>query len=287
LDIEWPQSTNKGTALLKLVHQFDPRRILIDEYVGWFFDQHIIETAAQMLPDEAPVSKEENREFSRIAYHYSILREIYIDEWISSSIRSGCRQLLLLGAGYDTRFLRLPVIKECSVDTYEVDLPQTITDKIATLRRHLDPLPHGLHFIPLDFNRDSLAAVIERGFNPSVPTSYVWQGVSYYLPQKTVIEVLDFIRLHMSQRSTLAFDCCSRFMTYVNDKVPGIKVQIERLKQINEPYLFGMESTELKHLLGAKGFKDILIQTQAELEQLIMKVRTLPENMWYVVTAKA
>ncbi len=76
-------------------------------------------------------------------------------------------------------------------------------------------------------------------------------------------------------------------MTYVNSKVPGIRVQIERLKKINEPYLFGIESTELKQLLAEKGFKDIRIQTQAELEHLIMKIRTLPENMWYVVTATA
>ena len=184
-------------------------------------------------------------------------------------------------------FYDCPVIADRFVDTYEVDLPKAIADKIATLGSHLDLLPNGLHFVPLDFNRDSLAVITEHGFNPFVPTSYVWQGVSYYLPRKSVMEVLDFIQRHMSQGSTLVFDCCSVFMTYVNSKVPGIRVQIERLKKINEPYLFGIESTELKQLLAEKGFKDIRIQTQAELEHLIMKIRTLPENMWYVVTATA
>lgn len=285
MDVKWPRSTNKGTALLRLMHQSDSGRMLVDKYVGWFFDQHTIETAAQMLSDGAMIGKEDDSRFSRVAYQYAILREIYIDDWIDWSIRSGCRQLLLLGAGYDTRFLRLPLIRERHIDTYEVDLPQTITDKSAALQKHFDTLPERLHFIPLDFNRDGLTAITERGFNPSIPTSYVWQGVSYYLPSNTVMDVLDFIHSNMTHGSTFAFDCCSGLMTYPNDEVPGIRFQIERLKQINEPYLFGMESTEMKRLLEKRGFKNVNIQTQAELEHLIMKIKTLPENMWYIATS--
>lgn len=257
--------------------------MLVDEYVHWFFDTEIIEGAKRMLPESD--SNDEGKQFSRIAYYYSILREKYIDDWIVSCIRSGCRQLLLLGAGYDTRFLRLTVIKDYSVDTYEVDLPQTIADKMAILRNHLSPFPKGLHLVPLDLNRESISKMIDYGFNPSLRTAYVWQGVSYYLPERTVTDVLDSIFLSMSVESTLAFDCCSPLMTYQNDKIPGIRFHLERLKKINEPYLFGMEAGEMRRLLEQKGFKDIDIQTQTELEYSITRVKTLPENMWYVATA--
>ncbi|WP_413038805.1 class I SAM-dependent methyltransferase [Roseofilum sp. Guam] len=47
-----------------------------------------------------------------------MLREKYGDRVIADAINSGCRQLLLLESGYDTRFFRIASIQEKDVTTH-------------------------------------------------------------------------------------------------------------------------------------------------------------------------
>jgi O-methyltransferase involved in polyketide biosynthesis len=82
------------------------------------------------------------------------------------------------------------------------------------------------------------------------------------------------------------FDACSPLMTYRNDQIPGIGAQIDKLNEIGEPYIFGMNSNEMESWLKDKGFKNIKINQQDDLEEKYLHRRTLPDNMWYVVTVK-
>jgi methyltransferase (TIGR00027 family) len=286
MDIEWPSSTNKGTALAKLMHQFDPNRMLVDDYVSWFFD----ETTIAKLRNAGPSAKEDHDdpagEFSRIGYWFGIFREKYIDAIIEDSIESGCRQLLLLGSGYDTRFFRLHSIPRNSVATFEIDLPETIEDKKAILEKRLGTLPAGLTLIPLNLNDCDLNEIIRAGFQPDIATVCVLQGLTYYLPQKTVSTVLDFVRATMAAGSQLAFDCCWPLMLFENDEIPGIRFNIERLNKIGEPYIFGMEPTDMELWLRDKGFQSVSVSMQDDLEMYYRNMRTLPKKMWYLVTAK-
>jgi methyltransferase (TIGR00027 family) len=285
MDIDWPSSTNKGTALLRLMHQFDPGRILRDDYVSWFFDES---TTANLRNENTYVNNNPNdsaQVFSRIAYRYAILREKHIDGIIEHSVESGCRQLLLLGSGYDTRFFRLPSIRKHSVATFEVDLPDTIKEKMMVLKKRLGSLPAGLSLIPLNFNENDWDGIVRGGFQPEIPTVYVWQGVSYYLPEQTVFSVLNYIRSKMVAGSILAFDCCWPLMLTENDEIPGIRFHIERLKQIGEPYIFGIDPKDMQSWLEGKGFRNICISSPNDLEMTYMHSSTLPRKTWYVVTA--
>ena len=285
MDIDWPSSTNKGTALLKLIHQSDPDRILQDDYVNWFFD----ESTKAVVSSKSRFNENSNDDsagaFSQIAYRYTILREKYIDDFIEVSIESGCRQLLLLGSGYDTRFLRLPSIRKHSVATFEVDLPDTIEQKRSVLEARLGCIPAGLSLIPLDLRQADWKGIFQGGFQEAIPTIYVWQGVSYYLPERTVSTVLDFIRRGMVDGSHVVFDSCWPLMLVENDEIPGICFNIARLKEIGEPYIFGMEPKDMKLWLQGKGFRNIRLTLSNELEMVYMKASTLPRKTWYIVTA--
>lgn len=285
--IDMGKSTNKGTAMMKFAHQFQSDVILEDEYVSWFFDESV---AQSLQGDSLEIGKEPTNDaqrFQHIAYWYTILREKYGDEVITDAIASGCKQVLLLGSGYDTRFFRLPSVKENTVATFEVDLPKTIQDKQKYLVERLGQIPEALTLISLDFNCDDLGSLIRYGFEPNLATIYVWQGVSYYLPQESVSQVLDFVRSQMTSDSVLIFDCCSPLMTFKNNQIPGIEASIDKLLEIGEPYLFGMYGDEMKVWLEKKGFRDIEILQQDDLEEKILHKRTLPNNMWYVVVARA
>jgi O-methyltransferase involved in polyketide biosynthesis len=73
-------------------------------------------------------------------------------------------------------------------------------------------------------------------------------------------------------------------MTFKNDEIPGISSQVDKLNEIGEPFLFGMYIDEMEAWLKEKGFETINILAQDELEAKFLHKRTLPNNMWYVVT---
>jgi methyltransferase (TIGR00027 family) len=280
------QSTNKGTAMLKLIHQFEDQVLVPDEFLPTFFDESERAIAQENYTLLKQPAQTEADQFLQIVYWYVVLREKHGDEAIIQAIYNGCRQLVLLGSGYDTRFFKLSEIQANRVPTFEVDLPNIIQQKQAYLLNRFNPLPTDLHFIPLDFNHEDLNRLIDQGVDPEKPTIYVWQGVSYYLPQENVAKMLDFVRLHMSPGSWFVFDCCTPLMTFKNDQVPGIGYNIDELTKIGEPYVFGMEPDAMQGWLLEKGFHDIEILNQTELEQRYLKRQTLPDTMWYVVTCK-
>ena len=165
-------------------------------------------------------------------------------------------------------------------------MPNTIKNKRQVLCQKLGNIPSGLSLIPLDFNIDKLNILSQYGFDKKIPTVYIWQGVTYYLRRESVSDVLDFIKSQMVTGSVFMFDACSPLMTYKNDQIPGIRAQIDKLNEIGEPYIFGMDSNEMEAWLKKKGFNNIKIQKQVDLEVKYLHRRTLPDNMWYVVTIR-
>jgi methyltransferase (TIGR00027 family) len=286
MSIDLGNSTNKGVALLKLAHQFQDEVLLRDEYVSWFFDETTIHSLKENPLDINSEPKEDIEKIQRLSYWFAILREKYGDEVIESGILSGCKQLLILGAGYETRFFRLPFLQDRSIKTFEVDLPNTIKNKIEVLSNKLGDIPPGLFLIPFDFNIDDLNNLSQYGFNKKIPTVYIWQGVTYYLPRESVSNVLDFVKSQMAPGSSFMFDACSPLMTFKNDQIPGITAQIDKLNEIGEPYMFGMNSDEMESWLKIKGFENIKIEKQDDLEVKYLHRRTSPDNMWYVVTTR-
>jgi methyltransferase (TIGR00027 family) len=107
------------------------------------------------------------------------LRVLALDAGLRQAIASGCRQLVILGAGLDTRAFRLDLLSE--VDVFEVDHPATQAYK----RRTSASLPrraHSLTFVANDFERDSLRAALRAaGHRADRPTVWLWEGVVMYL----------------------------------------------------------------------------------------------------------
>jgi len=285
--MKWPNSTNRGTALLKFLHQYEEKVLVKDEYIRWFVGNETIETVEKGNTTLFGSRSDPEGKFGYIAYWYTILREKYFDDLIEKAILNGCEQLLLLGSGFDTRFLRLSALKEKTIRTVEVDRSQTILTKRKILKNHIGKLPKYLYLIPMDFNQDDLISVFQYGLRKDLRTICIWQGVSYYLRHDTVSSVLNFIKTELSPSTIVGFDCCSPLMLKKNDKIPGIAYNIDRLNAIGEPYLFGMFIDPMKKWLVEKGFDDIAILEQDQLEERYVGRKTLPDNMWYVVSARS
>src|SRR6202008_4767361 len=88
-------------------------------------------------------------------YNYILARTKHLDHVVRSSIRAGMDQLVILGAGYDSRAYRLrDALRTARV--FEVDAHRTQERKRARLAR-AGASEAGTTFVPVDLNRESLA----------------------------------------------------------------------------------------------------------------------------------
>jgi methyltransferase (TIGR00027 family) len=127
-----------------------------------------------------------------------VLRVAFIDAVIAELKP---RQVVILGAGLDTRAWRLETLR--GVRLFEVDHPATQGYK----RRHAPKLGApiaDLIYVTVDFVRDDLAARLKAaGFDAAVPTLWIWEGVIMYLDDAALRSTLRAIRTLSAPGSTL------------------------------------------------------------------------------------
>jgi methyltransferase (TIGR00027 family) len=121
-----------------------------------------------------------------------VVRTRAIDDAVREALVGGCAQLVILGAGYDTRAYRLP--EAAAVETFEVDHPATQTAKRAALERALRTPSPQVHHVPVDFEHDSLASALDAaGLERAVRTCVVWEGVFSYLTVDAIDATLRWV----------------------------------------------------------------------------------------------
>lgn len=139
----------------------------------------------------------------------AIVRTKLIDDLVGQFI-SSVDQVVILGAGYDTRPYRVESLSRRAV--FEVDRPDTQAVKRAVLARAGTDVAN-VTFVPVDFDTDDLAgALLGAGYRLEQPTLFLWEGVTQYLSRDTVDSTLAVIRRLAPQGSILVF-------TYVDDAV--------------------------------------------------------------------
>ena len=145
-------------------------------------------------------------------------------------------QLVLLGAGWDTRSYRMPKAIHC----FEVDTPKTQETKRQMLKKAgLDTTR--ITFVPADFmTEDWLEKLVLAGFDPDKPTFFLWEGVTMYLDREAVESTLRKIASTASG-SVVAFDY---FNADLIEARGGLSIRYVRavLNAIGEPLRFGIES---------------------------------------------
>jgi methyltransferase (TIGR00027 family) len=105
-----------------------------------------------------------------------IARTRLIDEWLCEAVGTGVKQMVLLGAGFDSRAWRLPALADASV--FEVDHPATSAEKRSRLAGLGADLAH-VRFVPVDFDRQMPAdGLVQAGFDPLQRAVVIWDGVT-------------------------------------------------------------------------------------------------------------
>jgi methyltransferase (TIGR00027 family) len=96
-----------------------------------------------------------------------VLRTRFIDDLVQSALDAGAAQLVLLGAGLDTRAQRLDRLS--STPVFEVDEDATLRSKHERLGRALGEMPAQVRFLAFDFEGGDLASVLRTACGRMYP----------------------------------------------------------------------------------------------------------------------
>jgi methyltransferase (TIGR00027 family) len=178
-----------GAAICRLIEQYQPdeTRLFSDPIVKYLVGAPI--RALMQFASVRNFTVKKTDAIMQGIYGAQICRTRFIDDAVQAALSQGVGQLVILGAGFDTRPYRLPGM-EC-VKAFEVDLPSVQEDKKKKLRKHFGRLPENVTFTPIDFDTQSLEAALARtAFDSSRPAVFVWEGVTQYLHKEAVRQTL-------------------------------------------------------------------------------------------------
>ncbi|MFD3744184.1 SAM-dependent methyltransferase [Nocardia sp. NPDC058633] len=102
-----------------------------------------------------------------------------VDDRVSEAVAAGCRQVVLLGAGLDTRAYRMGLPGDVTV--YELDLPELFAFKEPVLGAVGATSTAQRHILPIDLSTDWAVPLGERGFRADLPTHWIDEGALPYL----------------------------------------------------------------------------------------------------------
>ncbi len=132
-------------------------------------------------------------------------RARFYDDYFAAAGKAGVRQVVIVASGLDARSYRLAWPAGTTV--YEIDQPEVIAFKTATLSALGAAPTAGLRTIGIDLREDWPAALQEAGFDPAQPTAWLAEGVLIgFLPPAAEVRLLDSITPLSSEGSRFAAD---------------------------------------------------------------------------------
>jgi methyltransferase (TIGR00027 family) len=180
-----------------------------------------------------------------------VARTRLIDDILGALPAEQLGQLVILGAGFDSRPYRLESLR--TIPVFEVDYPSTQQAKQRALTRTLGALPPNVSFIASDFNLRQLGSAMEAtGYDRAVPTVFLWEGVTNYLTEQAVDATLRWCA-RSAAGNTLVF-------TYIDSDVltnPERYVGADRLQatlaKVDERLTFGLDPDDMGDYLARRG----------------------------------
>jgi methyltransferase (TIGR00027 family) len=201
------------------------------------------------------------------------LRTKYFDDVLSNQILAGCKQVVILGSGLDTRAARM---NGEGVDYWEIDDRATLQLKAETFKAN--KIQANVRYIPGDYVQDNLIALLKQSeFDFDRPTYFLWEGNTTLLAKKDVIFVLEQIRDNV-QSFKLSFDYMSEQVIARTTGYQDINDYIDKYESMYTPWITGFENIET--LADELKLKIIDNFSTAQLHQQYRPHRSLESNLF-------
>lgn len=180
------------------------------------------------------------------------LRVAYLDRLVGLAIdRLSVRQVVILGAGYDTRAARLP---RAGVRYFEVDHPATQAAKRERLATLAGYPADAATYVACNFEReDPIERLVAGGFATAEPAIVVWEGVVPYLSEAAVRATAARLASGLDPRSLVAFDFVGKRFASGQSISPKDAETRAYIGELGEPIRFGTD--DVLPLLSECGFR--------------------------------
>jgi methyltransferase (TIGR00027 family) len=181
-----------------------------------------------------------------------VVRTRYIDDVLVDALRAGAQQVVILGAGFDSRAYRIAGIDGTRV--FEVDQPATQAEKKRAVARRLGRLPSHVTFVAIDFDTRTLDAVMhDGGFSPTARTFVICEGVTHYLSAPGVDATFRWVARNGAAGSRMVFTYIHRGILGGAAGFAGAEKTLAIVRRGGEPYTFGFDPAELPQYLLDRG----------------------------------
>lgn len=237
----------------------EEKRALIEQYLSWWNEQLNDTENAKLRSDSTTTSSflmQVNNIINEQKWAAQLFsRARYAEDALKKTIKQGVKQYVILGAGLDTFAFRKPEMMK-HLEVFEVDHPATQEFKLHRLAELEWEHPAKLHFIPIDFTKESLVTALtsSSSYDPKVKTFFNWLGVTYFLTRDEVFTTLRSITEIAPADSTIVFDYFDN-NTFIPEKSsPQMQKSLEYLRKIGEPMITGFDPSTLGEELASLGF---------------------------------
>ncbi len=189
-------------------------------------------------------------------FFYVNARTRHIDAALEQAVADGALQVVVLGAGFDSRAYRFH-------DTYpqlaffEVDLPATSAAKQAAVKSVPGALHAHVHYAPIDFNTQTLEGVLAAvGYDAAKKTFFILEGVTMYVAEAGVGSTLDFVSAHSAPGSRLVYDYILRRVAAGDTQgLYAASSTVAGVARLGEPFVTGWTPAEAAGFAAAHGLR--------------------------------
>jgi methyltransferase (TIGR00027 family) len=264
-----PSRTAKGTAICRAmaclekkvprVHTDELARFFLDPWTVWllkfgYFRHHF---KTRLLPPGA--------------YEYVMARTIHMDALFVHALEQHWPQIVILGAGYDSRSYRFKQ-KIDKTRIFEVDARGSQQHKRQCMQKARLEWPPQTTFVCVDLAHQDLAPKLdEAGYAPDLQTLFLLEGLVMYLPEPQVKYLLSFMQQNRTAGTTIAFDYIFRSVVNGTSTAYGAREQYEIVRNVGEPMQFGLEYEEMADWLAGEDFKIESHYTPDDFENTYLK----------------
>jgi methyltransferase (TIGR00027 family) len=193
-------ATALGAAEMRAEESVRPDRLFDDPYAAAF-----VAAAPPLFPEMASISDDPEIATLKAAFSASIVvRTRFYDDYLSRASGAGCRQVVILAAGLDTRAFRLHWPTD--VRLFELDLPAVLAFKEAVLAEQRAEPRCVRITVGTDLREDWRVPLTDAGFSLNARTAWLAEGLLPYLSTDDAARLLSVIGELSSEGSQLSFE---------------------------------------------------------------------------------
>jgi methyltransferase (TIGR00027 family) len=176
------------------------------------------------------------------------VRTRWFDEALTRTVAAGIAQVAILAAGMDARTYRLDL--PAATRVFEVDQPEVIAYKASVLGALGSRAPTCARVaLAADLAGDWPTALCAAGFDPTVATGWVVEGLLQYLDEPTVSTLFARLDALSAPRSVLLYEVASSAMI----DSPVVAPLRSMMAELGAPWTFGTDDPA--GLVTARGWE--------------------------------